>query len=208
MDFFNNLCKQLANRERLNLLRKVMSTPLQEGLTVANLADMSWLKPATARLHLHILEDECGLVESVHEDRYVTYRTRRNVQDPDLQRLVPAFVKFFRDEGHGGCDVNGLKAPDPAFAKHLPALSDENCVRVLFEIRKEGSISRTELLLSCGSPKPELRRHLQVLAKAGLVVKDGDSISFVEPADSLSQLFVSISFGWLQTGDVPPSAEP
>ena len=190
MDFFN-LCKRLANRERLNLLRKVMSTPLQEGLTVANLADMAWLKPATARLHLHVLEDECGLVESVHEDRYVTYRTRRNVQDPDLQRLVPALVKFFREEGRGGCDVNGLKAPDPAFAKLLSALSDENHVRIQFEIRKEGSISRTELLTSCGSPEPELRRHLQVLAKAGLVVKDGDSISFVEPADSISQLFLS-----------------
>ena len=30
MDFFS-LCKRLANRERLNLLRKVMSTPLQRG---------------------------------------------------------------------------------------------------------------------------------------------------------------------------------
>ena len=58
MDFFS-LCKRLANRERLNLLRKVMSTPLQEGLPVSNLADMTWLKPATARAHLHVLEDEC-----------------------------------------------------------------------------------------------------------------------------------------------------
>ena len=153
---------------------------------------MTWLRPATARAHLHVLEDECGLVESVHEDRYVTYRTRCNIQDPDLQRLVPALVKFFRDEGHGGCDVNGLEAPDPAFAKLLPALSDENRVRVLFEIRQSGAIFRTELLMSCGLTEPELRRHLQVLAKAGLVVKDGDSISFVEPADSLSQLFISI----------------
>ncbi len=193
MDFFN-LCKRLANRERLNLLRKVMSTPLQEGLTVADLADMAWLKPATARLHLHVLEDECGLIESVHEDRYVTYRTRRNVQDPDLQRLVPALVKFFRDEGRGWCDVNGLKAPDPAFAKLLPALSDENRVRVLFSTRKDGLISRTELLTRCGLAEPELRHHLQVLTKAGLVVKEGDSISFVEPSDSLSQLFLSLAF--------------
>ena len=170
MDFFN-LCKRLANRERLNLLRKVMSTPLQEGLTVSNLADMTWLKPATARLHLHILENACGLVESVHEDRYVTYRTRRNVQDPDLQRLVLALVKFFREEGRGGCDVNGLKAPDPAFAKLLSALSDENHVRILFEIRKVGQSSRAELLTLCGLAEPELRHHLQALPKTGLVIK-------------------------------------
>ena len=213
MDFFN-LCKRLANRERLNLLRKVMSTPLQEGLTVADLADMSWQKPATARLHLHVLEDECGLVESVHEDRYVTYRTRRNVQDPDLQRLVPALVKFFRGEGHGGCDVNGLKAPDPAFAKLLPALSDENRVRVLFEIRKGGAVSRHGLLAWCGSPEPELRQHLQALTKAGLVVKNGDLISFVEPVDSLSQLFPSIAFDHVAMAehssltDLCASAEP
>ena len=193
MDFFN-LCKRLANRERLNLLRKALSTPLLEGLIVSDLADMTWLKPATARLHLHILEDECGLVESVHEDRYVTYRTRRNVQDPDLQRLVPALVKFFRDEGHGGCDVNGLKAPDPAFAKLLPALSDANRVRVLSEIRKGGAVSRHGLLAWCGSPESELRHHLQALTKAGLVVKNGDLISFVEPVDSHSQLFLSIAF--------------
>ena len=213
MDFFN-LCKRLANRERLNLLRKVMSTPLHEGLTVANLADMAWLKPATARVHLHVLEDECGLVESVHEDRYVTYRTRRNVQDPDLQRLVPALVKFFRDEGHCGCDVNGLKAPDPAFAKLLPALSDENRVRVLFEIRKVGQVSRTELLTLCGLAESELRHHLQALAKTGLVIKNGDSISFVEPSDSLSQLFLLIAFAYVATAgkssptDLCVSAEP
>ena len=211
MDFFN-LCKRLANRERLNLLRKVMSTPLQEGLTVSNLADMTWLKPATARAHLHVLEDECGLVESVHEDRYVTYRTRRNVQDPDLQRLVPALVKFFR--GHGGCDVNGLKAPDPAFAKLLPALSDENRVRVLFEIRKGGAVSRHGLLAWCGSPEPELRHHLQALTKAGLVVKNGDLISFIEPPDSLSQLVLLIAFAHVATAgqslptDLCASAEP
>ena len=204
MDFFN-LCKRLANRERLNLLRKVMSTPLQEGLTVANLADMAWLKPATARLHLHILEDECGLVESVHEDRYAAYRTRRNVQDPDLQCLVPALVKFFREEGCGWCDVNGLKAPDPSFAKLLPALSDESRVRVLFEIRKGGAISRHELLTPCGLPKPELRRHLQVLVKAGLVVKEGASISFVEPTDSLSQLFLSIAFARVGCRSLSPA---
>jgi DNA-binding transcriptional ArsR family regulator len=206
MDFIN-LCKRLANRERLNLLRKVMSTPLHEGLTVANLADMAWLKPATARVHLHVLEDECGLVESVHEDRYVTYRTRRNVQDPDLQRLVPALVKFFREEGHGGCDVNGLKVPDPAFAKLLPVLSDENRVRVLFEIRKVGQISRAELLTLCGLAESERRQHLQALTKAGLAIKDGDSISFVEPPDSLSQLFLLIAFAHVATaGQSLPTA--
>ena len=213
MDFFS-LCKRLANRERLNLLRKVMSTPLQEGLTVSNLADMTWLRPATARAHLHVLEDECGLVESVHEDRYVTYRTRCNIQDPDLQRLVPALVKFFRDEGHGGCDVNGLEAPDPAFAKLLPALSDENRVRVLFEIRKVGQISRAELLTLCGLAESELRHHLQALTKTGLVIKDGDSISFAEPSDSLSQLFLSIAFDHVAMAeqssltDLCVSAEP
>ena len=102
MDFFN-LCKRLANRERLNLLRKVMSTPLQEG--------------------------------------------------------------------HGGCDVNGLKAPDPAFAKLLSALSDENHVCILFEIRKVGQSSRAELLTLCGLAEPELRHHLQALPKTGLVIK-------------------------------------
>ena len=207
MDFFN-LCKRLVNRERLNLLRKALSTPLLEGLIVSDLADMTWLKPATARLHLHILEDECGLVESVHEDRYVTYRTRRNVQDPDLQRLVPALVKFFRGEGHGGCDVNGLKAPDPAFAKLLPALSDANRVRVLSEIRKGGAVSQAELLARCGLSESELRRHLQTLVKAGLVVREGDSISFVEPSDSLSQLFLSLAFDHVATAEHSSLTEP
>ena len=125
MDFFSP-CKRLANRERLNLLRKVMSTPLHEG--------------------------------------------------------------------HGGCDVNGLKAPNPAFAKLLSALSDENRVRVLFEIRKVGQSSKPELLTLCRLAEPELRHHLQALTKAGLVVKNGDLISFVEPVDSHSQLFLSIAF--------------
>ncbi len=192
MDFCN-LCRVLMNRERLNLLRKAMMAPLREGLPVSRLADMAWLKPATARRHLRILVDDCGLLETVRDGRLVSFRARKNADDADLQRLVSALLRFFLVEGRGGCDVNGEMAPNPSFVKLLPALSNEVRVRMLSEIRKGGALTKQVLVARCGLPESDLRRHLRVLLDSGLVVVNGDAFSFVEPADALSRLFLSIA---------------
>ena len=191
---FCNLCHRLANRERLNLLRKVMMSPERNGLSAAHLADMTWLKPATARVHLRILDDECRLVESVRGGRLVSFRTRRAPKGAVLRRLVPALVAFFREEGRGGCDVNGVKAPDPAFARLLLSLSDASRIRLLRSIRDEGPLAENELCRRCGVSASDQKRDLRILEEAGLVaVRDG-RLSFVEPLESLSRLFVSLAF--------------
>ena len=191
---FCSLCRRLANRERLNLLRKVMMSPERDGLSAAHLADMTWMKPATARVHLRVLADECGLVESVRSGRFVTFRARRDPGDATLRRLVPALVAFFRAEGRGGCDVNGAKAPDPAFARLLRPLSDVRRVRLLCAIRDEGPLMASELRSRCGLSAEEVTRHLKVLSGAGLVAEKDRGVSFVEPSDPLSCLFVSLAF--------------
>ena len=189
-----NICRRLANRERLNLLRKVMTSPERDGLSALHLADMTWLNPATARVHLRVLTDECGLVESVRSGRFVTFRTRRAPGDATLRRLVPALVAFFRAEGRGGCDVNGAKAPDPAFARLLRPLSDVSRVRLLCAIRDEGPLMASELRSRCGLSAEEVTRHLKVLSGAGLVAEKDRGVTFAEPFDPLSCLFVSLAF--------------
>ena len=94
MDFCN-LCKLLMNRERLNLLRKAMMAPCREGLPVSRLADMAWLKPATARRHLRILVEDCGLIEEVRDGRLVSFRAREDADDENLRRLVLARLFTF-----------------------------------------------------------------------------------------------------------------
>ena len=81
--------------------------------------------------------------------------------------------------------------------------------------RKDGSPCLTiRLLTLCGLAESELRHRLQSLTKTGLVIKDGDSISFIEPVDSLSQLFFSIAFDHVAMAehasltDLCVSAEP
>ena len=192
MDFCN-LCKLLMNRERLNLLRKAMMAPCREGLPVSRLADMAWLKPATARRHLRILVEDCGLIEEVRDGRLVSFRARENADDENLRRLVSALLRFFLVEGRGGCDVNGEMASDPPFVTLLPALSNVVRVRMLSEIRKDGSLARQALVARCGLPESDLRRHLRILLESGLVSVKDDVFSFVEPADTLSQLFLSIA---------------
>ena len=194
MTNFCNICRRLANRERLNLLRKVMMSPERDGLSAAHLADMTWLNPATACIHLRVLSDECGLVESVRSGRFVTFRTRRAPGDATLRRLVPALVAFFRAEGRGGCDVNGAKAPDPAFARLLRPLSDVSRVRLLRAIRDEGPLMVSELRSRCGLSAEEVSRHLRDLSRPGLVAEKDRGVSFVEPSDPLSCLFASLAF--------------
>ncbi len=192
MDFCN-LCKLLMNRERLNLLRKAMMAPCREGLPVSRLADMAWLKPATARRHLRILVEDCGLIEVVRDGRLVSFRAREDADNENLRRLVSALLRFFLVEGRGGCDVNGEMAPDPPFVTLLPALSNAVRVRMLSEIRKDGALARQALVARCGLPESDFRRHLRVLLESGLVGVKDDVFSFVVPADTLSQLFLSIA---------------
>ena len=193
MTGFCNLCRRLANRERLNLLRKVMMSPERDGLSAAHLADMTWLKPATARVHLRILVDECGLVEPVRDGRYISFRTRREPECAALRRLVPALVAFFRTEGRGGCDVNGAKAPDPTFAKLLLPLSCPFRIHVLRAVRDEGPLAEEALRRQCGLSAADAKRHLRTLTESGLVAANDGAFSFAEPTDSLSRLLVSIA---------------
>ena len=193
MTDFCNLCRRLANRERLNLLRKVMLSPEPDGLPAAHYADMTWLNPATARQHLRVLEEECGLVESVRDGHLVLFRARRDSDDPRLRRLIPSLIAFFREEGRGGCDVNGAKSPDPAFAKLLLPLSDASRVHLLREIRDDGPFMEAELRDHCGLSAQDIKRHFRVLAELGLVVASDQGVTFVEPSDPLSRLFVSLA---------------
>lgn len=195
MTGFANLCRRLANRERLNLLRKVMSSPERDGLPAAHLADMTWMSPAAARQHLRVLDAECGLVESVRDGRAVLFRPHLAAADEGLRRLVSALAEFFRAEGRGGCDVNGVKPPDPAFAKILRPLSDAGRVRLLLAIREAGTISKEALRKRSGLSAEDFRRGILTLSECGIVAVSGEDVSFSEPADPLSRLFVSIALG-------------
>lgn len=193
MTGFANLCRRLSNRKRLNLLRKVMASPERDGLSAAHLADMTWMSPAAARQHLRVLDAECGLVESVRDGRAVSFRAHFTVDDEGLRRLVSALAVFFRAEGRGGCDVNGAEPPDPAFAKILRPLSDANRGRLLLAIREAGTISKEALRKRSDLSAEDLRRGIQTLTECGLVAVSGKAVSFAEPADSLSRLFVFIA---------------
>ena len=193
MTDFCNLCRRLANRERLNLLRKAMLSPEPDGLPAAHYADMTWLSPATARQHLRVLEEECGLIESVRDGHLVSFRVRRDSDDPRLRRLIPSLIAFFREEGRGGCDMNGAKAPDPAFAKLLLPLSDASRVHLLRVIRDEGPLKEAEIRNRCGLSAEDMKRHCCALAESGLVVACDQGVTFVEPSDPLSRLFVSLA---------------
>ena len=192
---FNNICRRLANPMRVNLLRTVMASPERDGLPVYQLADLAFMKTPAACQYLIHLEEECGLVESTRAGRYVLYRTRRNVADPDLSRLVRALSSFFRAEGRGACDVNGARASDPAFVRLMPALANAKRVQALSEIRAAVRISAPEIQRRCSLSAVAVRRHLLVLAKSGVVKDDGEAYSFAEPSDRLSRLFLSLALG-------------
>jgi DNA-binding transcriptional ArsR family regulator len=73
---FWKVCKKLANEERLDVLRHVILSPADEGITVGQIADVVRLGQPATSIYLAQLQNDCGLVSSSREGRYCLYRAK------------------------------------------------------------------------------------------------------------------------------------
>lgn len=190
---FWKVCRKLANEERLDVLRRVLISPVEEGLSVGQVSDMVRLGQPATSTYLAQLQNECGLVASTRDGKYCLYRAMPDKTDTRLMTLFTALKKFFRDESAGFVFVNGRRPKPPKFLSVLPALANEARVRLLQNVRTEKRTDKPRLMKATGLTELNVRRHVACLSDCGLVEIKGSEIVWREPSDPLSQLFIQLS---------------
>ena len=118
---FWKVCKKLSNEERLDVLRKVMSSPEEGGLPVGQIADAVRLGQPATSTYLAELQDVCGLVASRRAGRYCLYYPAPDISDAKAVALFKALTRFFLAERAGWAPINGSRPLTPRFLSVLPA---------------------------------------------------------------------------------------
>jgi len=190
MERYCNMCRRLANPERVNLLRTVMTILEPGGLPVHHLAELAGMKVSATCQYLAQLESECGFVESVRQGRYVLYRTATQFDSDMTDRIVAALSDRFRREEDGLFVWRKSARPTPAFVTVMPALENESRLRVLAAIQAAGPHTKNGLVHRLGMSDINVRRHLKVLESCGLVARNNAQVEYRAPEDQLAQLFV------------------
>lgn len=190
---FWKVCKKLANEERIDVLRKVMTAFETDGLPVGQIADAVRIGQPATSTYLAQLQNECGLVACARTGRYCLYRAEPDPNDPKMTILFPALKNFFRAEATGHAFFNGTRPAPPRFLSVLPALSNAARVQLLGHIRSELRTNHAKLAKHSGISALNVRRHIACIESCGLVNYDGNDIVWTEPADALSRIFIDLS---------------
>ena len=86
---FWKVCKKLANEERIDVLRKVMTAFETDGLPVGQIADAVRIGQPATSTYLAQLQNECGLVACARTGRYCLYRSKDDNPLPRAEELLP-----------------------------------------------------------------------------------------------------------------------
>ena len=190
---FWKVCRKLANEERIDVLRKVMCSREEEGLSVGQIADTVRIGQPATSTYLAELKDVCGLVDCTRAGRYCLYRASPDSSNEKTVKIFHALRKFFSEESYGWASVNGARPPAPPFLSVLPALANEKRVCLVGFIRLKRRTDQKEIVSATGSSEINVRRHLACLATCGLVDMDGDRVLWHEPDDPISCTFIELS---------------
>ena len=183
---FWNTCKRLSNPERVDMLRVVMKADADFGISVGDISEIVKLKVASVSTYLTELKDECGLVRSSRDGRYVIYYPWTDGPEAEL---VDALRKYFLGEHRDKVWVNGRRPPAPDFVFVLPALANDTRQWVVEYIRKERKTTLDHIMHALNLTDNNARRHVRIIAESGLCKFDKE-ISWLEPEDSMIKLFL------------------
>ena len=179
---FWKVCKKLSNEERLDVLRKVMSSPEEGGLPVGQIADAVRLGQPATSTYLAELQDACGLVASRRAGRYCLYYPAPDISDAKAVALFKALTRFFLAERAGWAPINGSRP-----------LTNATRARLLGFIRAEGRTDRTKIVKATGLTELNMRRHLACIAACGLATVSGDDVAWREPSDETSRILIDLA---------------
>jgi len=124
---FENFCRRLANRERLDVLRQVVLAV--DGLSVNDIAEQVNLKQSATSQYLAQLEGECGLVRSERSGRYVLYRFAAKDEFEPAKQIGPEIRRHFLDEASAR-HFQKHRMIEPPFLRTLEALGNATRAKV------------------------------------------------------------------------------
>ena len=190
---FWKVCKKLANEERLDVLRKVMASPDKDGLPVGQISEAVRLGQPATSTYLAQLQADCGLVACERDGRYCLYRAEPDRSDVKAAELFQALRRFFLAEASGWAPVNGTRPIAPPFMYVLPALANATRVRLLGLVREMRRADVAKIVEAAGMTRIHVQRHLACMERCGLAALAGDEVTWREPSDFLSRLFIKLS---------------
>ena len=190
---FWKVCKKLANEERLDVLRKVMTLPGEGGLPVGQIADEVHAGQPATSIYLAELQDVCGLVASCRAGRYNLYYPAPDASDAKAVTLFKSLRKYFFAERVAWASVNGTRPPAPKFLSILPALANATRVHLLGLIRIKGRTDLAQIGQWTRLTELNLRRHLSYIVTCGLANVCGDDVIWREPSDETSRILIDLS---------------
>ena len=175
--------RALANPDRLNLMYLVANAKGEKG--VVELAGEAGLPVPTASTYLRALNAR-GLISVVRVASFVYYGTKSDRSLPAAIAIQEAFRRLFSRKA----------LPKDWTARLLPLVKGyanprrEEIVRTLC---RHQPIRYSELLRRVGFCEASFLRHLDILAKAGIVVRDAKSGAYglPHPRNSLASAFLS-----------------
>lgn len=144
----------LAGPTRLGLLRRILAVP---GSRVGELAAAEGLSESRASQELRRLQAR-GLVQTVREGRYVTYRP---VPDPKVASAKPLLA---------AAKAAMAKRPVDETIRVAKAFGHDRRLSIVRVLRR-GACGFADLSASTGMPEMALSRHLRVLREGGVARK-------------------------------------
>ena len=155
-------CRALANRKRLELLKRVIE---QEPVSVEALAPQVGISVCTCSQWLRLLNSR-GLLSVVRQGRWVYYSSGADPAVKQSAEILTAIRIALRP-----CTTT---ADYDCILKALTAFTHPRRIQIVKVIYASGDASETLLMQTCHISKPALFRHLQKLAQRSLVtVNDG-----------------------------------
>jgi len=187
-----NFFRRLANRERLDVLEKVVLAALPGGLTVGEISDMIRLKQPATSQYLAQLENECGLIRSKREGRYVFYRFECDESFDVAMKIGASVRRYFRSRAKDN-HFRNVPFVDPPFIPTFAALGNADRTRVAMLVRGRGETAKPEIQAALELTELNVRRHLAVLAELGLVERSERGFIWREPRDPVARLALDLA---------------
>lgn len=176
------LCRKLANPERLSLLRRVCEA--RDGLNVGIAQDGSdALKQSGTSQYLGQLW-KLGLIRRVRSGRFVNYYADAENAHATIRDVAVALQERFRAEAGGG-------DRDEGYLPVMRVMGNAMRARIVGLLATEGQANREYVCDRLGLDFRTLDRHLKPAIDMGLVECDaGDNLRIVPPSDPIAQLIV------------------
>ncbi|WP_372806621.1 helix-turn-helix domain-containing protein [Pontiella sp.] len=173
-----HMCRLLANAKRWRLLCALFE---RGAANTGSLAEQAGMSRPVASLYLHALESE-GLIASERQGRFVVYAPRSNPKIPYAAPVVAALR-----------DCCGEKVAFASVSKAATAFTHPRRIRIVKALGP-GPLEAAVLSARTQVSPQALYRHLDKLAKRGIVVHDGGTIRLLEPTGGLAKALVAAVF--------------